>query len=154
MTRTALAVSHHSWGYRCEGRPDRRRPGRDRYSRILGKKLEQAEGEPVAGGTDPSPVTSPDVAKVQRQLKVCQWLIPGLTGAIEVLSALHGEQQRPWTRRPRYRVGAAIAGPRPTTQRVCAARRSALSQVRNAVSAPLRPQRAQMPPACSTTASR
>jgi hypothetical protein len=65
------------------------------YSRILGKRLEQAEGEPVEGGTDPSPVTSPNVAKVQRQLKVCQWLIPGLTGAVEVLNALHGEQQRP-----------------------------------------------------------
>jgi hypothetical protein len=62
---------------------------------VLGKKLEKADGEPVEGGTDPSPVTSPDVAKTQRQLKVCQWLIPGLTGAIEVLNALHGEQQRP-----------------------------------------------------------
>ena len=43
------------------------------YSRVLGK-LEQADGEPVEGGTAPSPETSPDVAKVQRQLKVCQWL--------------------------------------------------------------------------------
>jgi hypothetical protein len=42
------------------------------YSRVLGKKLEKAGGEPVEGGSDPSPVTSPDVAKVQRQLKVCQ----------------------------------------------------------------------------------
>lgn len=65
------------------------------YSRVLGKKLEKADGEPVEGGTDPSPVTSPDVAKVQRQLKVCQWLVPGLTAGIEVLNALHGEQQRP-----------------------------------------------------------
>jgi hypothetical protein len=65
------------------------------YSRVLGKKLEKADGEPVEGGTDPSPMTSPDVAKVQRQLKVCQWLVPGLTAGIEVLNALHGEQQRP-----------------------------------------------------------
>ena len=65
------------------------------YSRVLGKKLEQADGEPVEGGTAPSPETSPDVAKLQRQLKVCQWLIPGLTGAVEVLNAPHGEQQRP-----------------------------------------------------------
>ncbi|HEY0812574.1 MAG TPA: hypothetical protein VGE11_04785 [Pseudonocardia sp.] len=65
------------------------------YSRILGKKLEQADGEPVEGGTDPSPTTSPDVAKVQRQLKVCQWLVPALTGAVGVVNALHGEQQRP-----------------------------------------------------------
>jgi hypothetical protein len=66
-----------------------------RYSRVLGKKLEKADGEPAEGGTDPSPMTSPDVAKVQRQLKVCQWLVPGLTAGIEVLNALHGEQQRP-----------------------------------------------------------
>jgi hypothetical protein len=26
---------------------------------------------------------------------VCQWLVPGLTAGIEVLNALHGEQQRP-----------------------------------------------------------
>jgi hypothetical protein len=65
------------------------------YSRILGKKLEQAEGEPVEGGTDPTAATTPDVAKAQRQLKVCQWLVPGLTGALGVLNALHGEQQRP-----------------------------------------------------------
>ena len=65
------------------------------YSRVLGKKLEKADGEPVEGGTDPSPMTSPDVAKVRRQLKVCQWLVPGLTAGIEVLNALHGEQQRP-----------------------------------------------------------
>ena len=48
------------------------------YSRVLGKKLEKADGEPVEGGTDPSAATSPDVAKVQRQLKVCQWLVPGV----------------------------------------------------------------------------
>ena len=65
------------------------------YSRALGKKLEQADGEPVEGGTDPTPATSPDVARAQRQLKVCQWLIPALTGGLEVLNALHGEQQRP-----------------------------------------------------------
>jgi hypothetical protein len=65
------------------------------YSRVLGKKLERADGEPVEGGTDPSPATSPEVAKAQKQLKVCQWLIPGLTGGIAVLNSLHGEQQRP-----------------------------------------------------------
>ena len=65
------------------------------YSRALGKKLEQAEGEPVAGATEPLPETSPDVAKAQQQLKICQWVIPALTGGLEVLTALHGEQQRP-----------------------------------------------------------
>jgi len=70
------------------------------YSRVLGKKLEQADGEPVQGGTDPLPSTSPEVASAQKQLKVCQWLIPGLTGGIEVLNALHGEQQRPVEQAP------------------------------------------------------
>ena len=65
------------------------------YSRILGKKLEQAGGEPVEGATDPNAATSPDVARAQRQLKVCQWLVPGLTAAVGVLNAVHGEQQRP-----------------------------------------------------------
>jgi hypothetical protein len=65
------------------------------YSRMLGKKLEQAEGEPVEGATDPSPLTSTEVAKAQQQLKVCQWLVPGLTAGLQVLNAVHGEQQRP-----------------------------------------------------------
>jgi hypothetical protein len=65
------------------------------YSRVLGKKLEQADGEPVEGVTEPSAATSPAVANAQRRLKVCQWLVPGLTGALGVLVALHGEQQQP-----------------------------------------------------------
>jgi hypothetical protein len=35
------------------------------------------------------------VAKAQRQLKVLQWMIPALTGAVLVLNARMGEQQRP-----------------------------------------------------------
>jgi hypothetical protein len=35
------------------------------------------------------------VATVQRQLKVLQWVIPALTGAVLVLNARMGEQQRP-----------------------------------------------------------
>ena len=70
------------------------------YSRVLGKKLEEAEGEPVEGGTEPSPMTSADIAKMQRRLKVCQWLVPGLTAGLHVLSALHGEQQRPQQQLP------------------------------------------------------
>jgi hypothetical protein len=65
------------------------------YSRALGKKLEQAEGVPVEGGTDPSAATPAEVAKVQKQLAICQWLIPALTASLSVLTALHGEQQRP-----------------------------------------------------------
>lgn len=65
------------------------------YSRVLGKKLQKADGVPVEGGTDPSATTPPDVAKAQKQLDVCQWLIPGLTAGILVLTSLQGEQQRP-----------------------------------------------------------
>lgn len=65
------------------------------YSRVLGKKVETAEGAPVEGGTDPAPTTPPAAAAAQRQLAVCQWLIPALTGGLVVLNALHGEQQRP-----------------------------------------------------------
>lgn len=65
------------------------------YSRVLGKKLEQATGTPVEGGTQPADATPAEVAKAQQQLRVCQWLIPALTGGIAVLNAVHGEQQRP-----------------------------------------------------------
>jgi hypothetical protein len=68
------------------------------WSRALGAKLDQAgEGRsvPVEGGTEPSGDTPEDVAKAQRQLKVLQWVIPALTGAVLVLNARMGEQQRP-----------------------------------------------------------
>jgi hypothetical protein len=92
------------------------------YSRALGKKLEAADGEPVEGGTEPSPTTSPDIAKVQRRLKVCQWLVPGLTAGLHVLNALHGEQQRPQQQlpgivaKPAQLLGLA-ATPRRSTRR-------------------------------------
>jgi hypothetical protein len=65
------------------------------WSRALGAKLEEAGEVPVEGGTDPSGDTPEDVAKAQRQLKVLQWVIPALTGAVLVLNARMGEQQRP-----------------------------------------------------------
>ena len=65
------------------------------YSRALGKQLQHADGVPVEGGTDPAATTPPELARAQQQLATCQWLIPTLTGAISVLSALQGEQQRP-----------------------------------------------------------
>ena len=52
------------------------------------------------GGTDPSAVTSPDIAKVQRRLKLCQWAVPAMTGGIAVLNAVHGERQRPQQQLP------------------------------------------------------
>jgi ankyrin repeat protein len=65
------------------------------WSRALGAKLEEAGEVPVEGGTDPSSTTPEDVAKAQRQLKVLQWVIPALTGAVLILNARMGEQQRP-----------------------------------------------------------
>ena len=65
------------------------------WSRALGAKLDQAGEVPVEGGTDPSIDTPEDVAKAQRQLKVLQWVIPALTGAVLILNARMGEQQRP-----------------------------------------------------------
>ena len=65
------------------------------WSRALRAKLNEAGEVPVEGGTDPSIDTPEDVAKAQRQLKVLQWVIPALTGAVLVLNARMGEQQRP-----------------------------------------------------------
>jgi ankyrin repeat protein len=65
------------------------------WSRALGAKLDQAGEVPVQGGTDPSVDTPEDIAKAQRQLKLLQWVIPVLTGAVLVVSARMGEQQRP-----------------------------------------------------------
>ena len=65
------------------------------WSRALGAKLDQAGEVPVEGGTEPRDDTPEDVAKAQRRLKVLQWAIPALTGAVLVLNARMGEQQRP-----------------------------------------------------------
>jgi hypothetical protein len=65
------------------------------WSRALGAKLDEAGEVPVEGGTEPGGDTPEDVAKAQRQLKVLQWVIPALTGAVLVLNARMGEQQRP-----------------------------------------------------------
>jgi hypothetical protein len=65
------------------------------WSRALGAKLDEAGEVPVEGGTDSSIDTPEDVARAQRQLKVLQWVIPVLTGAVLVLNARMGEQQRP-----------------------------------------------------------
>jgi hypothetical protein len=65
------------------------------WSRALGAKLNSAGEVPVEGGTEPSGDTPQDMATAQRQLRVLQWVIPALTGAVLVLNARMGEQQRP-----------------------------------------------------------
>jgi hypothetical protein len=69
--------------------------GTTAYARLLGKKLERAGDVPVEGGTTPNPATPDKVTSAQRQLTALQWVIPALTGAVLVLSARMGEQQRP-----------------------------------------------------------
>ena len=65
------------------------------YARVLGKKMQKAGDVPVAGGTNATASTPPEVAKAQKQLNALQWAIPGLTGAMLASSSLHEEQQRP-----------------------------------------------------------
>jgi hypothetical protein len=83
------------------------------YNRALGKELQPGDGVPVAGATDPAPVTPPELAKAQQQLDTCQWLIPTLTGGISVLNALQGEHQRPTQQLLRFLAtpGAGCAPP-------------------------------------------
>lgn len=65
------------------------------YSRMLGMRLEKAGQPPVAGVTEPRPDTPRTVASSQRQMKVLQWAIPAVTGALIVVTSFAGEQQKP-----------------------------------------------------------
>ncbi len=65
------------------------------YSRVLGRRVSAHHDVPAESGTAPHEQTPPEVAAAQRQLRVLQWVIPGLTGALVVVSAVAGEQQRP-----------------------------------------------------------
>ena len=64
-------------------------------SRVLGAKVSKHEDVAVTDGTTPLPGTPTEVASAQKQLKALQWAIPVVTGALIVVSALAGEQQRP-----------------------------------------------------------
>ena len=64
------------------------------YSRMLGKKVSKQTDVPAASGTEPAASTPDDVAAAQRQLAQLQWAVPALTGALVVVSAFAGEQER------------------------------------------------------------
>jgi hypothetical protein len=64
------------------------------YSRFLGKKVSRERAVPMASGTQPEPATPPAVAAAQRKLRMLQWAVPVLTGALVVVSSFAGEQQR------------------------------------------------------------
>ncbi|WBB81646.1 hypothetical protein O7606_09915 [Micromonospora sp. WMMD882] len=65
------------------------------YSRLLGMRLERAGAQPVAGVTEPQPDTPPAIVGSQRQMKVLQWAVPTVTGALIVVTSFAGEQQKP-----------------------------------------------------------
>lgn len=65
------------------------------YARYLGQKQMDNPGAPVAAATTPASGTPDDVASAQRQQRIVQWAIPALTGAVLVINAWMGEQQRP-----------------------------------------------------------
>jgi hypothetical protein len=64
------------------------------YSRVLGQRLMEEEKIPVQDGTTPNAETPPDVANIQRQLRVLQYAIPVHVAGLVAISALMGEQQR------------------------------------------------------------
>lgn len=64
------------------------------YSRVLGRKVSEHTHVPASSGTEPAASTPPDVAAAQRQLRLLQWAVPAVTGAIVVVSAFAGEQER------------------------------------------------------------
>jgi hypothetical protein len=68
--------------------------GATAYSRALGKKVSAKTDVPAESGASPSATTPKAVANAQRQLKVLQWAVPALTGALVVVSSYAGEQQR------------------------------------------------------------
>ena len=65
------------------------------YSRVLGRRVSEQTEVPAESGTEPTTGTPADVAAAQRQLRMLQWAVPALTGALVVVSAQAGEEQRP-----------------------------------------------------------
>ena len=64
------------------------------YSRVLGRKVSEHTRVPAQSGTEPAAATPPDVAAAQRQLRLLQWAVPAVTGALVIVSAFAGEQER------------------------------------------------------------
>ena len=64
------------------------------YSRVLGQKVSQYGAVPAEDGTSPSPATPEEAAKAMKQLRLMQWAVPVVTGALVVVTSFAGEQQR------------------------------------------------------------
>jgi hypothetical protein len=69
--------------------------GATAYAGVLGARTAKDLGAPVEGGVKPSPATPENTASAQKQLRAVQWVLPLLTGALTVVSAVQGEQQKP-----------------------------------------------------------
>ena len=106
--------------------------GATAYSRVFGRRTKDAGDVPVAGGTEPTAATPPEVEAAQRQLKVPQWVIPALTGGVLVANARTGEQQRPAA--PHARRKWPVSGSRPFPERRAFPTRRASRVVVTAVS--------------------
>lgn len=65
------------------------------YSGALGAKVGASSEQGADGATEPHSSASSGLAKAQQQLRYTQWAIPAVTGALLVLGAQQGEQQRP-----------------------------------------------------------
>jgi len=67
------------------------------YSAILGRTMNNHQGEPTKGVMEPAQDASDRLASAQRQQRILQWATPALTLVMIVLAAQQGEQQRPIT---------------------------------------------------------
>jgi hypothetical protein len=78
--------------------------GTTAYSGLLGARLANTADVKTEGGTVPGEDTPDDVA--QQRLRILQWATPVLTGALVVLGAQQGEQERPSQRIRSWRKNA------------------------------------------------
>jgi hypothetical protein len=106
------------------------------YSRMLGMRLEKAGNPPVEGTTEPHHDTPRQVAAAQRQMRMLQWAIPAMTGALIVVTAYMGEQQKPGQvlRGMLGRAGGMMHGARGAAGMGMLATRGAAAKRRHAMS--------------------
>ncbi|WP_331782920.1 hypothetical protein [Subtercola sp. YIM 133946] len=70
--------------------------GASLYSGLLGRTISKHAAEGADGVTEPSNSSSADLAAAQKKQHILQWVLPALTGALIILGAQQGEQQRPF----------------------------------------------------------
>jgi hypothetical protein len=89
------------------GCPGRQGAGAGRATRpVRTLDLSERTGVKTEGGTVPAENTPDDVARTQQRLRILQWATPVLTGALVVLGAQQGEQERPSQRIRSWRKNA------------------------------------------------